>query len=39
MFFPEFKELINYCVEKFKALNKVDDDDDTETELSTMPML
>jgi hypothetical protein len=38
MFFPEFKELINYCVEKFKALNKVDDDD-TETELSTMPMM
>ena len=38
MFFSEFKELINYCVEKFKALNKVDDDD-TETELSTMPMM
>jgi hypothetical protein len=38
MFFPEFKELLNYCIEKYNALNHVDDDD-TETELSSMPMM
>ncbi|WP_405326532.1 hypothetical protein [Fibrobacter sp.] len=38
MFFPEFKELLNYCIEKYNALNHVDDDE-TETELSSMPMM
>jgi hypothetical protein len=37
MFFPEFKELLNYCIEKFNALNKVDDEEDNAQELSSMP--
>jgi hypothetical protein len=38
MFFPEFKELLNYCIEKFNALNHIGDEEN-ETELSTMPMV
>jgi hypothetical protein len=38
MFFPEFKELLDYSVKKFEALNKVDDSS-TETELSGMPFV
>ena len=38
MFFPEFKELLDYSVKKFEALNQVEDSS-TETELSGMPFV
>jgi len=38
MFFPEFKELLNYSIEKYNAINMLSDDSETQ-ELSTMPMV
>ena len=38
MFFPEFKELLNYSIEKYNAINKLGDDSDGQ-ELSMMPMV
>lgn len=37
MFIPEFKELLDYSVEKFNALHHVDEED-TETELASLPL-
>ena len=37
MFFPEFKELLNYSIEKYNAINSMGDD--KSRELSTMPMV
>ena len=38
MFFPEFKELLNYSIEKYNAINMLSDDSETQ-ELSTMSMV
>ena len=38
MFYPEFKELLDYSIEKYNAINKLSDGDETQ-ELSTMPMV
>lgn len=37
MFIPEFKELLDYSVEKFNALHHVDEED-SETELASLPL-
>ncbi len=38
MFFPEFKELLNYCIEKYRAMTLTNTDED-DSELSTLPMV
>lgn len=38
MFFPEFKELLNYSIEKFNAMHNLGEESDGQ-ELSMMPMV
>ena len=36
MFFPEFKQLVDYSIEKFNAMNTIDDSGDNQ-EIDSLP--
>ena len=38
MFFSEFKQLVDYSIEKFNAMNSTEEDE-TSTELDMMPRM